>query len=286
MVKIDFLIPGFSKCGSTTLCALLWQHPDIFIPGVKEPWYFSAERYEERAGEYNELFADARETQKLGEGSVSYSGYRTEAVSIRRIREHNPQCRFIFIARNPLRRIESSFREMHHSGVQFGIDAPYSLGECMTVLPAMVRDSCFFERISAYVEGFGEEAILVLFLEDLIKEPVAELTRCFTHLGVDPGFAVDVDIHLNRGSTKLYDSRLLRYMRNRPATGLRLAKIDPRTQDKFLRPIGLRRPFGKQPITWDEQARSRLEKTVIPDSRRFLEAYGKPADFWDLNPPG
>jgi len=42
MIRIDFLIPGFSKCGTTTLCALLAQHPSIYMPELKEPWYFSS----------------------------------------------------------------------------------------------------------------------------------------------------------------------------------------------------------------------------------------------------
>ena len=285
MVKIDFLVPGFSKCGSTTLCALIAQHPELFIPEIDEPWYFSALRYAERAEEYNALFDRARPGQKLGEGSVTYSGFRTEDVSIRRIHEHNPDCRFIFIARNPLKRIESSFREMHHSGVQFGIDAPYSLSACMELLPEIVNDSCFFERINKYVEAFGESALLVLFLEDLVRAPEPALRNSFAHLGVDPDFPVETGLHLNQGSAKLYDTRLLRRIRNWPPTGMRLAKIHPFAQDRFLRPLGLRRAFGKKPVDWDPEARRQVNERVIPDAKRFLEAFGKPADFWKLTLP-
>ena len=174
---------------------------------------------------------------------------------------------------------------MHHSGVQFGIDAPFSLGECMAVLPELVRDSCFFERISKYIDTFGEASVLVLFLEDLMRDPARELARCFAHLGVDENFRVDADVHLNKGSAKLYDSRLLRFLRNRPSTGPRLAKVHPHTQDKYFRPLGLRRPFHKKSIAWDARAQAMAEDTVIPDARRFLAAFGKPVDFWTLEPP-
>ena len=140
-VTIDFLVPGFSKCGTTTLCALLAQHPDIYIPALKEPWYFSADDFERRGADYARHFLPAFPGQLLGEGSVSYSGYEKEDISIARIRDNNPDCRFIFIARNPLRRIESSYREMHHSGVKFGLNAPYSLSENLQVFPQLIRDS-------------------------------------------------------------------------------------------------------------------------------------------------
>lgn len=36
---LDFLVPGISKCGTTSLCALLNQHPHLFIPEEKEPLF-------------------------------------------------------------------------------------------------------------------------------------------------------------------------------------------------------------------------------------------------------
>jgi len=281
VVKIDFLVPGFSKCGTTTLCALLAQHPGIYIPELKEPWYFSAEDFEARTPEYQRHFAPARPGQLLGEGSVSYSGYRREDVSIARIRANNPACRFIFIARHPMRRIESSYREMHNSGVQFGLNAPYELAENLEVFPQMILDSCYFERISKYIDAFGREPILVLFLEDLTRDPQRELARCFRHLGVDDSFEVGDSPRLNEGSSKYYDTRLLRWARNTPTFGFRLAAMTPAQQDRLLKPLGLRRRFRKR-VRWSDRALAIVRERVMPDARRFLAAYGKPEDFWQF----
>ena len=282
-VQIDFLVPGFSKCGTTTLCALLAAHPDIFIPQFKEPWYFNAANLAARTPDYHLHFADALPGQLRGEGSVSYSSREFEDISILRIGEMVPDCRFLFIARSPWKRIESSFREMHHSGVKFGLDAPYSVAENLKKFPQMIDDSCFFERISKYVAAFGTGAILVVFLEDLKRNPQYEMARCFRHLGIDDSCKVDPGVRLNEGTSKLYDSRLLRYLRNRPSSGHALASLDPETQDKWLRPLGLRRPF-KDSIEWDRESIALVEAQVLPDSQRFLAAYGKPPDFWDSLP--
>ena len=281
MVKIDFLVPGFSKCGTTTLCALLAQHPGIYIPELKEPWYFSSNDSPRRQADYIQHFSPALEGQLLGEGSVSYSQFDKEDISIARIRDNNPDCRFIFIARNPLRRIESSYREMHHSGVKFGLNAPYGLAANLEVFPQMIRDSCFFERISKYVKAFGDAAILVLFLEDLTRQPQPELEKCFRHLGVATDFRVDAELRLNRGSSKLYDTRILRYIRSKPWSGYKLARFSPEAQDSFLKPLGLRRTFSK-PLTWDEGSLAIVREKVWPDAQRFLQAYGKPPDFWQI----
>jgi len=281
MVKIDFLVPGFSKCGTTTLCAMLDQHPGIYIPALKEPWYFSSKDFPAQQAAYIQHFSPAQPGQLLGEGSVSYSGHAREDISISRILDNNPDCRFIFIARNPLRRIESSYREMHHSGVKFGLNAPYGLSECLKTFPQMIEDSLFLERISKYIVAFGADAILVLFLEDLQQDPAREMEKCFRHLGLDHGFRVTDRPRLNQGISKFYDTRILRYLRCQPWSGFKLARLNPEQQDKLFRSLGLRRAFRK-PIAWDDESLAMVRRRVLPDSQKFLEANGKPSDFWQI----
>jgi hypothetical protein len=281
MLRIDFLVPGFSKCGTTTLCALLAQHPGIFIPELKEPWYFSAKRFSRDAPGYRRHFLPAQPGQLLGEGSQSYSNYTKEDISIERIYDNNPNCRFIFMARNPLHRIESSYREMHHSGVKFGVNAPYSLAENLERFPQMIKDSLFFERISKYADAFGPGAILVIFLEDLSRNPQAEMEKCFRHLRISTSFQVQQALRLNAGSAKLYDTRLLRCLRGKPWAASRLDALSQEHQDKFLRPLGLRQVFD-EPVDWDTRSLAIVRAKVQPDARKFLALYGKSPDFWQF----
>jgi hypothetical protein len=281
MISIDFLVPGFSKCGTTTLCTLLAQHPQIYIPEIKEPWYFDSTDFPSREADYIQHFSPALPGQLLGEGSVSYSGFEREDIAIERIHDNSPNCRFIFIARNPLRRIESSYREMHHSGVKFGLNAPYSMAENLELFPQMIKDSLFFERISKYVNVFGAGSIQVIFLEDLNTQPQREIQKCFRHLGVDDSFQVQEELRLNSGSSKYYDTRVLRYIRSKPWSGFKLARFSPEQQDRMLIPLGLRRAFNK-PVQWGARSLAMVREQVLPDSQRFLAAYGKSADFWKI----
>ncbi|GAB5450750.1 MAG: hypothetical protein Hals2KO_10780 [Halioglobus sp.] len=282
-VKIDFIVPGFSKCGTTTLCALLDLHPGIYIPPIKEPWYFSHPKFETQHSCYDEHYEDAREGQLKGDGSTDYTGYLREDISIARIKENNPDCRFMFIARNPRSRIESSYREMHHSGVNFGLNAPYALGDCLRVFPQMVQDTLFWERISKYRNAFGDEAILVVFLEELKADQRTVLTRCLDHLGLSIDDMPDTgSVQMNAGSRKLYDSRLFRFLRSNHVTGLKLAQIESERQDRLFGPLGLRRAFGKKPLHWDDYSLEAFEKDIAPDCLKFLQHYGKPPSFWGL----
>jgi Sulfotransferase domain len=283
-VRIDFIVPGFSKCGTTTLCALLDLHPDIFIPAEKEPWYFSRENFDTYHAYYDWLYETAANSQLKGDGSTDYTGYLKEDIAIQRIYDNNPDCRFIFIARNPKARIESSYREMHHSGATFGLDAPYELSECLQVFPQMIQDTLFWKRIVKYREAFGDAAILVIFLEDLKSDQGRILDQCFTHLGLDANkYPQGASINLNAGETKLYDTRAFRFLRKNRFTGMKLAKIAPPTQDRIFGPLGLRRTFGKKPLVWDSQSSEIFQREVVPDSLQFLEFYGKSATFWGMN---
>ena len=284
-VKIDFLVPGFSKCGTTTLCALLDRHPSIFIPIIKELWYFSSEEFESQHRHYEEHFSLSTKGQLKGEGSISYSGAEYEDIAVERIYANNPYCKFIFIARNPKMRIESSYREMHHSGVQYGLNAPYALNDCLDAFPQMLKDTLYWRRIGKYRERFGDDSILVLFLEDLKDNVSSCLSRCMEHLGL-PSYTANFDqdeTRLNKGQAKLYDTHLLRFLRCNRYTGPRLASISPFEQDRLLAPLKLRRAFGQRAVFWDEEALLRFRQEVYPDALAFLEFYGKAPAFWDLD---
>jgi hypothetical protein len=93
----DFFIVGHAKCGTTALYEALRRHPDIFMPRLKEPWYFARSNPHPQAGgegsiaytgrkretlqEYLANFTEARPDQLIGEGSTSYLWSKTAAAS-------------------------------------------------------------------------------------------------------------------------------------------------------------------------------------------------------------
>src|SRR5262245_66296707 len=79
----DFFIVGHQKCGTTALYLMLSAHPQIYMPEVKEPWFFARELRARDQGpgthsrpntldQYLELFADAPEGRLVGEASPQY----------------------------------------------------------------------------------------------------------------------------------------------------------------------------------------------------------------------
>ncbi len=137
------MVAGMSKCGSTTLCNFLDAHPQIFIPAVKETNFFVRQDVADAWPLYESYFPVAAEGLLLGEGSVNYSTAGNDGVVVARILDAYPDMKFVFIVRDPVRRIESAFREFHHSGAIDGLNCPFELSDAFVSLPAIWKDSCY-----------------------------------------------------------------------------------------------------------------------------------------------
>ncbi|WP_373386658.1 sulfotransferase [Pseudomonas alcaligenes] len=279
-MKIDFLVPGINKCGTTTLCYLLGEHPQIFIPSMKEPHHFNRPDVIEHRPAYEGLFRDAQQGQLLGEGSQMYSTEEFGDLVSQRLAKENPQMKLIFCVRNPLKRIESSYREFHHSGPHYAVNAPFGIANAIAGLPALLADSRYWTRLQSFRKHFSDEQILVIFLEDLQKAPQQELSRCYSFLGVDAHYQnPSAGAQLNSRDEKLYDTRLLRFLRTNRFTGYKLARLSVPTQNRLFSRIGLRRPFTKS-LEWDSPTRELVVNTLREDIQQFLKYCDKKADFW------
>jgi len=107
--KPNFFIVGAPKCGTTALYAYLRQHPNIFMPAVKEPHFFAKDLGSypriKTLEEYTKLFAGSTDRHlRVGEASVYYL---RSSVAIANIREFNPEARIIAMFRNPVEMIHA-----------------------------------------------------------------------------------------------------------------------------------------------------------------------------------
>jgi hypothetical protein len=128
----DFLIVGAARSGTTTLYYQLRQHPDIFMPDLKEPFFFTfaedgpreyasladdRERRWDLPG-YSDLFATAAEGQMLGEASTSYLYFHDR--SIRNMRDiygdRASDLRILAVLRDPVERTFSNYLLLRSRG--------------------------------------------------------------------------------------------------------------------------------------------------------------------------
>lgn len=106
--KVDFVVAGTQKGGTSTLAAYLVEHLDICMPKVKEVHYFDREEYfaaeEADPTVYHSNF-DPRPAQRvIGDATPNYMYWEPAP---RRIAEYNPAMKFLILLRDPVKRAYS-----------------------------------------------------------------------------------------------------------------------------------------------------------------------------------
>lgn len=108
--KLEFLIIGAQKSGTTALHKYLEQNPHLYLPPEKEAIFFSDDlRYKKGIDWYfKEFFGSADSNVKWGKATPAYSCYPD--ISATRIYNHNQDIKLIYILRDPIERAISQYK--------------------------------------------------------------------------------------------------------------------------------------------------------------------------------
>ena len=189
----NLFIIGSMKSGTTSLHEYLNEHPDIFMSEVKEPGYFAdcMNYYPKELAWYESLFEDVKDEKIIGESSTNYTKLPICTDVVQKIWEYNPDARFIYLMRDPIKRTMSHYWH----GVKYGDERT----DILTVIKKkqeFIDFSDYAYQLEPYIERFGLDRIYTLTFESFIKDPADELKSIFDWLGVDSGIPIK-----NAGST-------------------------------------------------------------------------------------
>lgn len=276
MNKPTFLVIGAAKCGTTTVCDLVGDHPDVYMTTPKEPHYFSRlTKYHELRPWYSSLFEDAGAYEAAGEGSTSYSHPHRIDFVVPRIRETLPQCRIIYMVRHPIRRLESDWKMRLREG-----RASESIYEAADRHASLITFGLYWKHLQKYREYFPDEQLLVVFLEDLADHPGRVLRKILRHIEVDPSLGPDDPDRQRNAATQYREKGTLAATMRRLPGYERLRRNVPDRIVRLTKYI-LTDQFDPSP-EWDEDALSIVSDFFSEDSRNLLDYCGKPPDFWKL----
>ena len=114
----SFLCIGAQKAGTTTLHDALIQHPQIFLPEVKETHFFVREdRFQLGFNDYQERdFSQSSDNQVIGEIDPEYLFFPAAAPRIKQFL--GEQLKFIIILREPVSRAFSHYQMSQRRGLE------------------------------------------------------------------------------------------------------------------------------------------------------------------------
>lgn len=179
----DFVIIGAMKSGTTSLFRWLGAQPEINLPSLKEPDFFSRDdRWERGIGWYRGLFAGLPPDSLSGEASTSYTDPVFAEAAAERIKSVIPEAALFFIVRHPIDRIRSHYRHQ----VQRGREKSSLLDALNAPGNRYLARSKYWTCLVPYVQRFSQSRLLVVRFEDLIGENPSGWNAALHHLGMAP----------------------------------------------------------------------------------------------------
>ena len=220
--RVNFLIAGVQKSGTSALDAYMREHPDICMADTKEVHFFDRNRFfigVPNYFAYHSFFSSYQGEKMIGEATPIYS-YWKEALG--RIRDYNQNMKMIFVLRNPITRAYSHWNMMRQRGDEHMsfLDAINAESERIkNAYPRQSRKFSYVDRgwYSAQIERaklyFPSENILVLRQEKLREMPEEVLSLVWEFLNIDHAVTLSVkDVHTRRYEHSM-DSREFDVMR-------------------------------------------------------------------------
>lgn len=287
MTVANFIIGGTEKAGTTSVFTYLSQHPDVVASRRKETDFF-------RHGsggltEYAGYFPDAGEARVVMEASPGYLGEADKVAP--RMRELIPDVRLLFILREPIDRLYSSYRfhrarlnlpdaltfhgylqacmaHADHAGVCGPEDPAGSLQDIGEWYLDVLPYGRYARYLRPYFEAFPRYNIKVAFYDDLRRSPREFMAEISGFLEIDESYWSNVDLE-PRNVTFFSRSRPLHRLAIMANDRLEpILRARPRLKSAMLR-------FYKQ-----LNATPAAEDRISAEDRELLEWYYAP---WNLD---
>lgn len=257
------VIIGAMKSGTTSLYYYLAEHPEIAEIKDKEPHFFSMDQVYAKGPEWYRSLWSLEETHKVMlEASTTYAMNPKYPHTLDRIAEaYDENFKFIYVVRNPIKRIESHMRHMLAEG----------LVKSCEIIDDYIHYSEYARQLDLYAERFGSDRIKTLTLEGLTERPHEILQETCTFLGVDPTYQFErVGTVMNSQQTLNLHPWVRGFYRN-PIVKTLVKTISPNIRQALYKPLSRSKPLSAK---LDPEQKSFILKRLTPDLQRLRDHYG------------
>lgn len=207
--RVDFIIAGVQKGGTTALFDYLSDEPGFALPHVKEVHFFDDETQDWDRPDYAAYHAHwpaPVDGRPRGEATPIYVYWPN---SLERIRAYNPAMKLIVLLRDPVQRAWSHWRMEYARGAEtqpFAWCIREGRQRLFDADPwghhreySYVERGFYGEQMERVFDLFPREQVLVLKAEDLRRAPGPVLARVRGFVGAPAGEApAPREVHVGR----------------------------------------------------------------------------------------
>lgn len=199
--KIDLMIIGAQKAGTTSLNSYLCEHPQILGHASiqKEFAYFRDDSIFEKGYdlEFNKAF-DKKEIIGEARTVAKNVGIYNNEQSIKRLFEHNKNCKLIFVVREPVSRTYSSYTMEVFNG---WMDRKFEdLKEVIinnqtndSMYKFFIEPSLYANHIKLIYKYFPKNQVRVYSFNEFKSNPEKICTEIFDWLGVSSAYIPSIE---------------------------------------------------------------------------------------------
>ena len=304
--KIDFVIIGAPKAGTTSLFQYLRTHPELHLPKWKETNFFLDTWYGRGVDWYFDwILTGAPPGVTCGEASVRYmagtacsdeadgppagaaareADLAPEEVVPSRIRAALPDAKLIAVLRDPVDRCVSEYGMAALRGSETrdldsavaDLLAPDQLTQaraCFSATNLYVVQSEYGRILAPYFEMFPREHLMVIYTRELADDAGAVMRRVFSFLGVaedftPPNLGTRYLEGAARPRSRAFDiPRLTRYLRRRKGLLSTWERVPIRVRQQLWASAFFVEKWNRAPVSGDPRP------TASPEVRRVLRAH-------------
>jgi len=283
--KPNFLIVGAPKCGTTALYKYIGSHPNVFMPEVKEPYYFvqpkekigegpadlSYRNFVDSEGDYAELFVSVNANhQAIGEASAGYLYFHELAIP--KIQKALGDPKIIILLRDPVARAFSS--HVHHVRADRESEDFTTAWELQDERNRkgwwfgfqLKKVGLYADAVNAFQKSFSN--VKVILNDDLRYDTAATVRSVFEFLKVESSFKTEV--------ARLHNENLLPRSKKlqRRIVKLQHRCFLPGPMLKFLDQINSYRPV------LDPEIAAMIAPEFREDLGKTSELIGRDLFFW------
>ena len=197
-----FLI-GAQKCATTFFADSLARHPQIVLASPKEPDFFTR-NHNRGADWYRACFQPTGDAVLL-DASVSYSvapqvpdPMNPVSGVPERIRAMVPDAYFLYIVRDPVKRVHSAYWHAVTAGHE---RRPFR--QAVAEDPWYLNASRYHRQVTRYLDVFPANRLLILEMRDVVSDPDQAVARVCAHIGLSPPALAGLSLSKRNASYRL-----------------------------------------------------------------------------------
>ncbi|MEP7128324.1 MAG: sulfotransferase domain-containing protein [Chitinophagales bacterium] len=218
----NFLLVGAGKSATRSLYNYMIQHPDVFMPKVKEPQFFVAAEVQDRIqkwiGDYDQyvkLFEGSNGKKAIGEASVMYLFFYKAAIE--NIKKYlGTDVKILMILRNPVERAYSAYNFVHVNNPEekYSFEDALALEEeryanHSTLFMQYKSMGLYADAVKAYLDNFSN--VHIMWYDEFRSNPQEVLKGVFKFLEINTDVSIDYTRQWNKGGKK-WKNPVLRWL--------------------------------------------------------------------------